>query len=74
MIPWCMRAANSAGATAKGQIATTKHTHSLDPKNWAKLLWRKDVKYRKAGPVLKLNKFACDSVRRKPHPLYDLWT
>lgn len=49
MIPWCMRAANSAAPTATGEIATPKtRTHSGQTPNRAKLLKQKAVQY---GPV-----------------------
>lgn len=47
-----MRAANSAGATVTGQIATT-NTHKLGPK----YLKQKDAQHVKAGPVLTQNTF-----------------
>lgn len=66
MIPWCTRAANSAGATATGQIATPKTHTRLDKK--AKLLKQKDMQDVKAGPVLAQNKFV---VTHQEEPLSD---
>ncbi len=64
MIPWCMRAANSAGATATGEIATPE-THTETP-NWAKLLKRKDVQCVKAGPVPTQDKLSSDTLKGEP--------
>lgn len=58
MIPWCMRAANSAGATATGRLLPqppTQQLHTLPP-NWAKLLKQKDAVCRKLAQCLTQDK------------------
>lgn len=78
MIPWCMRAANSAGATATGKIASLQytrmhaHTHKL---NWAKLKAKKDLQLEKAGLMPSQDELSCHTKKNTiwtltpgPHP------
>lgn len=66
MIPWCMRAANSAGATATGEIATPpKHTDT-DTKLGKTIKAKKDVQCVKAGPVPTQDKLPSGTLKGKP--------
>lgn len=57
MIPWCMRAANSAGATATGQIASTRKLGFRRKKLQVKYKISKPVPtYKKNTPVTQIGK------------------
>lgn len=68
MIPWCMRAANSAGATATGKIATPK-THSWH-QTGLKSIKQKDVQHVQVGPVPAQDKLCSDTTKGKPFGLF----
>lgn len=65
MIPWCMRAANSAGEAATGGIAPPR-TQTL---NWAELGRQKDLQHVKAGPAPSQDGLSCVMPRGKPFGL-----
>lgn len=77
-----MRAANSAGATATGKIASLQYTRSLarthahtHKLNWAKLKAKKDLQLEKAGLMPSQDELSCHTKKNTiwtltpgPHP------